>query len=54
MEFTESESNIHDLISEYQQYQNATIADEDVNDEEVEEQQSNGEVVHEEAQVETE
>jgi tubulin beta len=27
MEFTESESNMHDLISEYQQYQEATIDD---------------------------
>ena len=29
MEFTEAESNLNDLVSEYQQYQDAT-ADEDV------------------------
>ena len=29
MEFTEAESNMNDLISEYQQYQEATIDDED-------------------------
>jgi len=28
MEFTEAESNMNDLISEYQQYQEATIDDE--------------------------
>jgi tubulin beta len=27
MEFTEAESNMNDLISEYQQYQEATIED---------------------------
>ena len=27
MEFTEAESNMNDLISEYQQYQEATIDD---------------------------
>lgn len=27
MEFTESESNMHDLVSEYQQYQEATVED---------------------------
>lgn len=32
MEFTEAESNMNDLVSEYQQYQEAT-ADEDVEDE---------------------
>ena len=31
MEFTEAESNMNDLISEYQQYQDATI-DEDYED----------------------
>jgi tubulin beta len=25
MEFTEAESNMHDLVSEYQQYQDATV-----------------------------
>jgi tubulin beta len=51
MEFTESESNIHDLISEYQQYQNATISDEDINEEEGEDLE-NGETI-EEAAIET-
>lgn len=27
MEFTEAESNMNDLISEYQQYQDATVDD---------------------------
>jgi tubulin beta len=27
MEFTEAESNMNDLVSEYQQYQDATIDD---------------------------
>ena len=34
MEFTEAESNMNDLISEYQQYQEATIDDEEFDDEE--------------------
>jgi tubulin beta len=29
MEFTEAESNMNDLISEYQQYQDATVDEED-------------------------
>lgn len=29
MEFTEAESNMNDLIAEYQQYQEATIDDQD-------------------------
>jgi tubulin beta len=33
MEFTEAESNMNDLVSEYQQYQDATV-DEEVNDDE--------------------
>eukprot|EP01115_Flamella_aegyptia_P012718 TRINITY_DN6476_c0_g1_i1.p1 TRINITY_DN6476_c0_g1~~TRINITY_DN6476_c0_g1_i1.p1 ORF type:complete len:450 (-),score=212.51 TRINITY_DN6476_c0_g1_i1:43-1392(-) len=32
MEFTEAESNMHDLISEYQQYQDAPLEDEAVDD----------------------
>lgn len=28
MEFTEAESNMNDLVSEYQQYQDATVEDE--------------------------
>ena len=40
MEFTEAESNMNDLISEYQQYQDATVDDEEFVDEDepVEEQ----------------
>merc|ERR1711942_456502 len=34
MEFTEAESNMNDLISEYQQYQEATIDDDQFDDEE--------------------
>lgn len=34
MEFTEAESNMNDLVSEYQQYQEATAEDEDVFDDE--------------------
>lgn len=30
MEFTESESNIHDLIAEYQQYEQASVEEEEV------------------------
>ena len=37
MEFTEAESNMNDLISEYQQYQEATVDDEDQFDDEGEE-----------------
>ena len=33
MEFTEAESNMNDLISEYQQYQEATVDDEEFDDE---------------------
>merc|ERR1712130_457582 len=38
MEFTEAESNMNDLISEYQQYQEATIDDDDCFDQEEEDQ----------------
>merc|ERR1712038_431323 len=34
MEFTEAESNMNDLVSEYQQYQEATIDDEEFDGEE--------------------
>ena len=34
MEFTEAESNMNDLISEYQQYQEATIDDENDDEDE--------------------
>merc|ERR1711906_14178 len=36
MEFTEAESNMNDLVSEYQQYQDATAEDEEEMDEEEE------------------
>jgi len=34
MEFTEAESNMHDLVAEYQQYQDATVDQEEEYDEE--------------------
>ena len=37
MEFTEAESNMNDLVSEYQQYQEATADDEAEFDDEEEE-----------------
>ncbi|KAF4356958.1 hypothetical protein F8388_015934 [Cannabis sativa] len=39
MEFTEAESNMNDLVSEYQQYQDATAEEDDYYDEEEEEAQ---------------
>ena len=33
MEFTEAESNMNDLISEYQQYQEATVEDDEFDEE---------------------
>ena len=33
MEFTEAESNLNDLVSEYQQYQDATAEEEDIDGE---------------------
>jgi tubulin beta len=39
MEFTEAESNMNDLVSEYQQYQDAT-ADEEVDYEDEEEEEA--------------
>lgn len=38
MEFTEAESNMNDLVSEYQQYQDATVEEEGEFDEEAEAQ----------------
>jgi tubulin beta len=38
MEFTEAESNMNDLVSEYQQYQEASIDEEEFEDEEEHEQ----------------
>jgi tubulin beta len=43
MEFTEAESNMNDLVSEYQQYQEATADDEF--DAEVEDNEADGECV---------
>ena len=40
MEFTEAESNMNDLVSEYQQYQEATIDDENEEDEEEEDEEA--------------
>ena len=37
MEFTEAESNMNDLVSEYQQYQDATAEEEEDVSEEAEE-----------------
>jgi tubulin beta len=34
MEFTEAESNMNDLVSEYQQYQDATAEEEEFEDDE--------------------
>ncbi|GAN04418.1 conserved hypothetical protein [Mucor ambiguus] len=39
MEFTEAESNMNDLVSEYQQYQEATIDEEEYDDEEYEDEE---------------
>ena len=39
MEFTEAESNMNDLVSEYQQYQEATCDDEEFEQEEEDEEQ---------------
>ena len=36
MEFTEAESNMNDLVSEYQQYQEASIDEEEFEEEEAE------------------
>merc|ERR1719383_1390834 len=41
MEFTEAESNMNDLVSEYQQYQEATIDDEEFDDDQQEEGEYN-------------
>ncbi|RRT45012.1 hypothetical protein BHE74_00051554 [Ensete ventricosum] len=38
MEFTEAESNMNDLVAEYQQYQDATADMEDYEEEEEEEE----------------
>jgi tubulin beta len=39
MEFTEAESNMHDLVSEYQQYQDATVEDDEYEQEQEEEEE---------------
>ena len=38
MEFTEAESNMNDLVSEYQQYQEATIEEEEEEEEDLDEE----------------
>jgi len=40
MEFTEAESNMNDLVSEYQQYQDATAEEEGEYDEEEEDEEA--------------
>ena len=40
MEFTEAESNMNDLISEYQQYQEATVEDDDYEGDELEQEEA--------------
>ena len=40
MEFTEAESNMNDLVSEYQQYQDATIDEDGDLDEDEEEDEA--------------
>merc|ERR1711997_537728 len=40
MEFTEAESNMNDLVSEYQQYQDATADDDDFEDEDADEEEN--------------
>ena len=39
MEFTEADSNINDLVSEYQQHQEAEVDGDDVEEEEEEEEE---------------
>lgn len=39
MEFTEAESNMNDLVSEYQQYQDATADDEEFDEHEEQEEE---------------
>merc|ERR1712207_57149 len=41
MEFTEAESNMNDLVSEYQQYQDATAEDDDFEDEDANDEDEN-------------
>ena len=38
MEFTEAESNMNDLVSEYQQYQDASVEEEEYDDDDDDEQ----------------
>merc|ERR1712190_88562 len=45
MEFTEAESNMNDLVSEYQQYQDATAEDDEFEDEEEEDAMYSGSVL---------
>ena len=50
MEFTEAESNMNDLVSEYQQYQEATADEEGEFDEEAEEDEPEPEADLDEAE----
>jgi tubulin beta len=50
MEFTEAESNLSDLVSEYQQYQDATADEDEISGEFEQEEQEDG--VHEEEDYE--
>ncbi len=43
MEFTEAESNMNDLVSEYQQYQDASATDDDAEDAEADGAAADGE-----------
>jgi tubulin beta len=38
MEFTEAESNMNDLVSEYQQYQDASVEEEEYDEDDDDEQ----------------
>merc|ERR1719150_2267258 len=54
MEFTEAESNLNDLISEYQQYQEAEIDDEyldEIEEEEVEQEEDRRHPIREREQL---
>ena len=53
MEFTEAESNMNDLVSEYQQYQDASAEDEegDFDDEDEEEEEEEGDLEEEQEEA---
>jgi len=54
MEFTESESNMQDLVSEYQQYEHATVEDETVQQEQAGGEREGADVVGGDRELETE